>query len=253
MYYQGFTRQQVAAKKELTMVVKAAIIEDDAAQASILQEYLLSLKKGGLSFELSVFRSAEDFLAVFSPGAFQIIFMDIQLPRMDGISAAGRVRITGDDVVIVFITSAPQFAIHGYEVNAKDYILKPLIYDSFVRKMDRLLSSIKRPPERLISISANGTDPQMISAESLIFVEVFGHKLIYHCKDKDIEVYGKISDAEEMLKSYNFLRCNRNAVINPRFIDHIQGNVIRMGEHELIISSPRKKEFLKELNDWIAR
>lgn len=235
------------------MVVKTAIIEDDAAQAALLQEYLLSLNKDSISFELSVFRSAEDFLDVFSQGVFQILFMDIQLPKMDGLSAAGRVRATDDDVIIIFITSAPQFAIHGYEVNAKDYILKPLIYDSFVRKMDRILPYIKKEPERLISIGGNGMDTYVISVDSLIFVEVFGHKLIYHCKECDIEVYGKISDAEEMLKKHRFLRCSRNAVINPRFIDRIDGNVIKIGALEVIISSPRKKVFLKELNDWIAR
>lgn len=233
------------------MLVQTALVEDDAKQASLLEEYLLSLKDDTYSFELSVFSSAEDFLSVFSPKSFQLLLLDIQLPRMDGLSAAKRVRAIDEDAVIVFITSAPQFAINGYEVGAKDYILKPLIYDHFARKMARILPHIKEKTDTLIAVGTGSSN--LILADHLMFVEVFGHKLVYHCKDGDMEAYGKISDVEAQLKSCHFLRCNRNAVVNPRYIERMQDSLIKIGDHELAISAPRRKDFLRELNDYITR
>lgn len=233
------------------MLIRTAIVEDDPNQAALLKEYLFSLQTEALSFDLSVFSSAEEFLAVFSPYAYQLLLMDIQLPRMDGLSAAKRVRDGDEDAVIVFITSAPQFAINGYDVDAKDYILKPLLYDNFTRKMARILPSIKDRTEDLIPVGAAGST--LISVAHLIFVEVFGHRLVYHCKDGDVEAYGKLSDVESLLSGHHFLRCNRNAIVNPKYIDRVQNNTVEMGSYRLIISTPRKKDFLRELNHWIAR
>ena len=234
------------------MVISTAIIEDDSAQAELLKGCLNELETSSLSFDISCFESAEEFLATLQSGKYQLIFQDIQLKKMDGLSCARRVRSVDEDVIIVFITSMAQFAINGYEVDAKDYILKPVIFDSFQRKMRRILPMIKERRDILINIAPEGLDPEMVRAEDLIFVENFGHKLIYHLSGRERESYGTISAAEEKLRPYKFIRCNRNTVINSRLIEFVRDNTVKVGDYELSISSTRKKEFLSELNELIG-
>lgn len=234
------------------MVINVAIVEDTPSEYQVLESYLNSIANNKHSFNISAYTSAEDFLKEFRRGRFQLIFLDIQLPKMDGLSCARRLRNSDEDVVVVFITSMAQFAINGYEVNAKDYIVKPLLYDQFLRKMKRILPMVRQNTANFISINNSSENPEVISVDDLMFVEVFGHKLIYHCKKGDFEANGTISEAEEKLKPFKFLRCNRHTVVNPRYIEHVKGTVLEIHGAEVTISAPRKAEFLKELNNWIG-
>lgn len=235
------------------MVIDVAVVEDNDNESALLESYLKDVSTDQLSFDIAIYSSAEDFLQNFKCGKFQLLFLDIQLPKIDGLTCARKVRETDENVILIFITSMAKFAISGYEVNAKDYILKPLIYDQFCRKMRRILPMVQRRNDNFIFISESQENPDLIAVDELMFVEVFGHKLIYHCKNRDYEAYGRISDVEEKLKSFDFLRCNRNTVINPKYIKHISKNIVEVGNTMLVISSPRKSEFLKELNRWMGK
>ena len=233
------------------MILQIAIVEDDSTQAELLKSCLEAYPSDEYTLEISVFSSAEAFLDTFEKGKYELLFLDIQLPKMDGLSCARRVRTMDKTVTLVFITSMAQFAINGYEVDARDYILKPLIYDVFMHKLDRILPLVQKEKNALVQISTIGDAPKMVRPEDLIFVEIYGHKLIYHCVSGDYEGNGKISDAEESLRAYGFSRCNRNTVVNLRFVDRVQNDEITVGEYSFLIAAPRRKDFMRDVNSWL--
>ena len=86
--------------------------------------------ENGVSIELNIFTDGKQIVFDYEP-VYDIILMDIEMPGLDGMSAAEKIRETDRDVIIIFITNMAQYAIKGYQVRARSYILKPVNYYSF--------------------------------------------------------------------------------------------------------------------------
>ena len=79
------------------------------------------------------------------------------------------------------------------------------------------------------------------------------HRIVYHTEDGDFETYGTLKEVEGKLPARHFSRCNSCYLINPNYIRSIDGNTVKVGEDSLEISRPKKKNFLRQFNDWVAK
>ena len=133
-------------------MIHVAIVEDDAQASALLQDYLKKYsEETGNGFQVSVFKDALSFLDGYVP-EYQLIFMDIKMPGIDGMEAARRLRALDDSVQLIFVTNMAQYAIKGYEVRAMDFIIKPVEYSSFFMKMKRVMRYIDRNATGQITI-----------------------------------------------------------------------------------------------------
>lgn len=229
--------------------IKIAVIEDQKENALQLQKYLNAyFSTTGLEIEISYFCKAEDFLKCGHK--FDVVFMDIELPGIDGLTASKKLRERDDKVIIVFITNMAQLAIRGYEVKALDYIVKPLIYSDFAFKLRRIERELNAHSVKKITVTVNGA-VKIIEVNELLYVEVSGHKIIWHLKDDLIEQRASLSQYEQALISYGLLRCNRCYLVNPEHIKKIDGYNIFIGDDCIQISRPQKKAFMQQLNTFI--
>ena len=234
-------------------MVKIAIVEDDAKAAQLLASYLTRFSgEQGAAFEVAQYRDAVSFLEGYR-SAFDVVFMDIELPHMNGMDAARRLRELDRQIVLVFVTNMAQYAVKGYEVDALDFIVKPVAYPDFVFKMKRVLSALKVNEEREITISLAKRGLCRVSSSKLLYVEVSGHKLRYHLADETLEAGGTLSKAEDELRAWGFLRCNSCYLVNPRHVEWVRGYAVKVGDDELQISHPKRKEFMKGLTEWLAK
>lgn len=119
-------------------MIKCAIVEDEEEFIQILKQYMDSFQKQNNCFiELSIFRNGQEILD--SNQKFDLIFMDIDMPIMDGMTAAKKMRELDSQFVLVFITNLANLAIKGYEVNAIDFVIKPLNYFEFSVKLKKVI------------------------------------------------------------------------------------------------------------------
>lgn len=115
---------------------------------------------------------------------------------MDGMDMAKRLRAMDEKAVIIFVTQMAQYAVKGYEVNAFDFILKPVSYTEFSLKMMRILNYLKEHED--IKLTLKTVDGVVcVSLGDLKYVEVLNHKLTYHTKTGNFTEYGQLMQLEK--------------------------------------------------------
>lgn len=239
-------KEKLIIREGITMF-KAAIVEDSESDKKLLESYLKKL--GG--FIVSSFSSAVDFLTGYRP-TYDLVFMDIDMPYLDGMSAARKLRELDENVCLVFVTNFARFAVHGYEVTAYDFIVKPILYEDFTDKMPRIIKKLESQTSGRMLLIHAGTDSIRIAVDEILYVEVMGHKLVYHMLRKNIVSYGTLKKVEEELTDPAFVRCNKCYLVNLRHVTGIEGNHAIVGGDKLLISYPRRANFTKALADYLC-
>lgn len=235
---------------------KIAIVEDEPANREQIEKYLNKFfGDDDIEIEISSFHSAEDFLETLEKRRYDVVFMDIELTGIDGISAAKQLRRCDEQAILVFITNIAHMAIRGYEVSALDFIVKPIIYEDFSFKLQRIRTLLlKRGAMRIKRIKMDTSSGlRMIAAEDILYVEVVKHTVFWHLKGETIKQYASLSHIEDELIEMNFLKCNRCYLVNPAYIDEIDGFTVHISGAELQISRPQKAAFMKALNEYVQK
>lgn len=91
-----------------------------------------------------------------------------------------------------------------------------------------------------------------VSIHDIRYVEVLGHKVIYHMREKTVETYGSMKNVMENLQNHGFALCNNCYCVNLYYVTGVDGYLAKLGDTQLQISHPRKKSFLKALNDYVG-
>lgn len=240
-------------------MIRIAMIEDEKEAKDVLESYCERYaKEKGVNFQIAWFPRPLDYLADGSK--FDLVFLDIELPDMSGMELAKRIRKTDADVVLVFVTNYSMFAVKGYEVDASDFIVKPVTYYDFCMKFGHALKHLAGGDEDGVRIAVkNNGAVKYISVENLFYAEVLRHKLVYHTAEGDFEVRRTLKKAEEELAGNGFSRVNKYCIVNFRYVIGVKGYVLTLStglgtssRTEIMISHPRKKDFVKELNEWLG-
>lgn len=231
-------------------MIKVAIVEDNEKDAKALTGCLERYgAENSEQFDVHTYSSALVFLAEYSKSV-DIVFMDIELPDVNGLEICRRLRRMDNEVCIVFVTNMAQFAIKGYEVDAFDFVVKPLNYSEFVIKLRRVAEHLKKNRDEYVVLTCNGSVYRK-NVKDIRYVEVRGHTVTYHMEQGDIEFTGSLKDAEALLAPHAFSRCNNCYLVNLRHVQGIQDADLTLVDGTVLqVSRNRRKELLRQLADF---
>lgn len=230
-------------------MIRIAIVEDEKVYIEQLTEYLKEYQRQeGEDFEIKIFRDGDGITADYK-GEFDIILMDIQMKFVDGMTAAEEIRKMDSEVVIMFITNMTQYAIRGYQVDALDYILKPVSYFAFSQKLKRAIERINRRKAAYITLQVKGGILRLMISD-IYYVESEGHNLIWHTRKGDYQASGTMKYAEELLSKYAFFRGNHCYLINLEHVEGMQEKCAIVKGERLQISRPKMNQFMQALTKY---
>ena len=232
--------------------INIAVVEDSADDLnnclSLLDTYS---KEKNVLFDIQTFESGDAFLMRFK-SQYDFIILDINLSAMNGIDVARTIRTKDEEVVIMFATNLAKYATKGYEVDAVDFVLKPLTYASFYLRLERVMKRLNKKPDSFLVVPSDGGFSKINVAE-VLYVEVISHDIIFHMSSGDkITTSGTLKKYEEKLKGLWFIRCNSCYLVNAHRIKRVEKLDIQLVNDEIIaISHPKKKSFMESFKKYI--
>lgn len=231
--------------------MRIAIVDDEQAMREQLAEYIKKYAdEQHLQLDTCSLPSG-DALLQLEDRAFDIIIFDIDMPGTSGLDTARKIRETDENVVILFVTNIAQYAINGYEVDAFDYVLKPLEYPQFTLRMAKAVREVEKKKAHAHIMLKKWSDWVKVSTDDILYIEVSGHTLRYVTVNETYEKRATIGDAEKELEGLPFSRCSLSFLVNLKRIDRISKDTVILGSHQLPISRNRKKEFLQAFTDYL--
>lgn len=234
------------------MNLRVAIVEDELSAAQELEQCLTQFEEGrDISFSMTRFSDGGLFLRQYQT-QYDIIFMDIRMPGTDGMTAAQKLRKIDAVTPLVFVTSMVQYAVKGYEVDALDFIVKPINRASFQMKMKRIMQYVERRQEQGVLIAVEGST-QVFHLSELYFVEVDDHALTYHTTQGNFRARGKLGTVERQLPASSFFRCSSSHLVNLRYVHQVFSEDLEIMGTLVRISRSKKKEFMAALATYLGK
>lgn len=223
-------------------MIKIGICDDEAYMIEMLTERVTAFfSTVDLNVEIFSFLSGNALLDCDKK--LDIIFLDIQMSGPDGFETAKRLRNQGFNGFLIFVTVLQDYVFNAFEVQAFDYLVKPVQEDNFTRTMNRLLLSIRSHNEEHLLIQ-KGNELSIIPFDSIIYCEVINRKVYLHLINSTVvDYYDKMEALEKKLDG-RFFKCHRSYLINLQFLNTFKPGLAYMANGNTIpVSRLRNEEF----------
>lgn len=226
------------------MILTCAIIDDEPLAAELLESYA---KKTPELHLVGVYGSAVEAMKELRNNPVDLLFLDIQMPELSGMEFAG---ILPKKTKIIFTTAFDRYAIDGYKVNAADYLLKPISYDSFVLSVNRVLERCK-VVDRHDVMSADGfvyvkSEYKLVKINFVDILYIEGVKdyvkIYFRDRRKPVMSLMNMKKLEDYLPKSQFMRVHRSFIVNMSVADMIDRGRIVAGDTFIPVSESYKEQ-----------
>lgn len=223
-------------------MVHIAVCDDEAYMSDQIQKMASDFfRSKNVETAILQFSSGTELLKYKKP--IDILFLDIQMEDLDGMETARKLRKRKFQGFLIFITVLKELVFESFEVQAYDYLVKPVEEKQFQKTMERLFDSMKQAGEANLLIQ-KGYESHIISLEEIVFCEIIDRKIYLHLASSGvIDYYDRIEHLEARLGS-SFFRCHRSYLINLKHLKSYKNGIAYMeGGKEIPVSRLRSREF----------
>lgn len=227
-------------------MIEIAIVDDESnVRLELLKKIECYFKGKSITYKVSDFSSGEEFAA--SSQLFDLIFLDIQMEGVSGMEVAKALRQSGAKNFIVFITILQEYVYEAFEVEASDYLLKPLDDVRFKRTMDRVCKNIQNTDTGSLAIPLRGNMCKYLYYKEIYYCEAINHKIEIHTRDATYQCYLKMEELSVQLDS-RFFQCHRSYFVNLDYVfGYEDGQAVLNTGKKIPVSRLRGHDFSKAI------
>jgi DNA-binding LytR/AlgR family response regulator len=233
-------------------VINCIIIDDEPLARKGLKEYIADIDFLNLVGEYDTALKATEQI---SRGEVQLLFLDIQMPKITGLDFFKTIKYPPP---VIFTTAYPQYALDGFELNALDYLVKPISFDRFLKATMRAKEFYEIRQVNLSETKQASSEPDYffikadnklvkILFEDILFAEALQNYVVIHTKDKKHITYLTFKSVEDYLPSDRFIKTHKSYIIAASKLESIEANDIRIGQHHIPVSRSLKEEVMEKL------
>ncbi len=232
-------------------MLNIAVVEDDGQDMEQLLSYIKRYsREKGIGLRTFPFLDGSELLKDYQ-ARYDIIFLDIEMPGLNGIDIAKQIRMRDSNVVLVFVTQIAQYAIQGYSVGALDYVLKPVSYSVFSVKLERAMNLAgRRSSSQLLIRQSDGV--VRLDTRQIYYIDVRDRMLHYHTELGDFSTRETLQSVEEKLAPFHFARGNHWYIVNLYHVSGVRGDKVIVNGQELMLSRRNKAAFLAALAGYVG-
>lgn len=233
-------------------MIRTLIVEDVQPDAAVLEQHIGRYsRETGTDFEVTVHPSAME-LDIHSE--FDLIFMDVGLPGISGLEAAEGLRSFDSSTPLILMSDNPAHAVRGYDVGALGFLVKPVTYQAFRLRMNKVMQRLAYAGSRSIAFGTR-EERRVVQADEVVFVEVANHSLLFHLdgRDEPAEARGSLTRLEEGLEGGSFVRISSSHLANMAHIVAVRRDSVEMTSGDVLyFSRPRRKAAIERITDYLC-
>ena len=235
------------------MKIKCVIIDDEPIARDIIRDYILKINELEIIAE---FNKPVEAIAFLNENKTDLLFLDINMPEINGIHFA---KSLSNPPAIIFTTAYREFAANGFELQAVDYLVKPIPFDRFLKAVNHFLqlhsksvgmisAELREKPEDEFILLKDSKKTHKVYLSDIKYIESDGDYIRFYLQNRKLMIRGSLSFMETSLPSARFLRIHNSYIINLKKVNAVTLYSVEIEGTELPISRSHKERVLKILN-----
>ena len=231
--------------------VRCIIVDDEPVARDIIRSFVEKVP----NLELArICKSASEAFSILNEEHIDLVFLDINMPEITGLTLAKSLR---NHTKVIFTTAYREYAIEGFDLQAVDYLLKPISFDRFLKSVQKYfdLHHPKSPTSEKDSQEKKAThffvrsERKMvkINFEDIIYIESLSDYIKIHTTENIVVTRETISNVESKLPRHSFLRTHRSYIVSIGKVDSYTNEFVELNKKAIPISRSYKDYVLKKL------
>lgn len=232
--------------------IKCLIVDDEPPAIRLLEKYIE--KVSFLELRHATTRALEALTSI-EGGGIDLVFLDIQMPELTGIQLS---KIVKGKTKIIFTTAYPQFALESYQLNAVDYLLKPIPFERFyeaVLKCKAMPQAVdiqsKAPNDAYLFVKTDGKNNfEKVYIKDIAYIEGLKNYVAIHANGKQIITYNTLKSIEDYLPTDDFIKTHKSYIVSLAHIQKTDSLCVYINEKAIPIGDTYKKDFFEKIQAY---